>query len=138
MLYVKLTGVEIANKHETIRPSGIFDHKRPGTMVAVRPCDEACKGKTYLGMYLCDAPTGVTGEQIGDKVVLTMNNYQNPAIYVPDLDKIVWGYDSWWGEIKSEGKLREITDADIQNQWYVRALAQLEQQHSATPEKKLS
>lgn len=130
-LYVKLEGVEIANSHETIRPSGIFGGSKPGTMVAIRPCDDECKGKTYLGMYLADAPTGVVGEQDGDKIVLRMTDYTNPAIYVPALDKIVWGYGSWWGEIESEEKLHQITDADIQNVWYVRALKQLGEAKSA-------
>ena len=124
-LYVKLESVEIANAHETIRVSGIFGDDKPGMMVAIRPCDEECKGKTYLGMYLCDAPTGVIGCQVGNKIVLEMTDYNNPAIYVPELGRIVWGYGSWWEEIESEEKLRQITDADIQDIWYVRALKQL-------------
>lgn len=124
-LYVKLTGVEIANAHETIRPSDLFGSQKPGTMVAVRPCDEKYGNKTYLGMYLCSAPTGVVGDQVGDKIVLKMAGYTNPAIYVPELDEIIWGYGSWWGKIESEENLRQITDADIENVWYVRALKQL-------------
>lgn len=124
-IHVKLTSIEIENFHQTVKPSGIFGDTKPGTMVAVRPCGEEYKGKTFLGMYLCSAPTGVVGVQQGDKIVLTMIDYTNPAIYVPELDRIVWGYESWWGKIESEEKLREITDADIQNVWYVRALKQL-------------
>lgn len=125
-IYVKLEGIEIANAHETIKPSGLFGSEKPGTMVAVRPCDKECNGKTYLGMYLCSAPTGVIGEQVGGKrIVLKMVDHTNPAIYIPELDRIVWGYGSWWGKIESEEKLRQITDADIQNVWYVRALKQL-------------
>lgn len=129
--YVKLEGVEIENAHETIRVTGLLGRHVPGTLVAVRPCDPECKGKTYLGMYLCEAPTGVIGKQVGNKIVLTMNDYTNPAIFVPELNRIVWGYGSWWGEIESEDKLREITDADIQNVWYVRALKQLNEKEKA-------
>jgi hypothetical protein len=50
----------------------------------------------------------------------------NPAIFVPDLNKVIFGYESWWGEIKSPEELREITDDDIQNVWYVKALKMLE------------
>lgn len=130
--YVKLENIEIANSHETIRPSGVFGGQKPGTMVAVRPCADKYEGKTLLGMYLCDAPTGVIGRQEGETVMLEMIDYTNPAIYIPETDEIVWGYGSWWGEIESPEKLREITDEDIQNIWYVRALKQLEAQATET------
>lgn len=126
-LYVELTSIVIANQHETIRPSGIFGGKqKPGAMVAVRPCGEEYEGRTYLGMYLCSAPTGIVGKQLGTTIVLHMTDYTNPAIYIPELDQIVWGYGSWWGEIESEDQLRQITDEDIQNIWYVRALKELQ------------
>ena len=76
-------------------------------------------------MYLCSAPTGVIGHQVGNEILLQMTEYTNPAIYVPVLDKIIWGYGSWWGPIKSEEHLKQITDEDIQNIWYVKALKQL-------------
>ena len=64
-----------------------------------------------------------------------MTDYTNPAIFIPSLNKIVWGYGSWWGEIASAEKLHQITDSDIQNVWYVRALKQLQSQQPevATP-----
>ena len=127
-IYIKINSIEVSNDHETIRPSGIFGGQKPGTMVAVRPCNEKYKNKTFLGMYLCDAPTGVIGEQVGDKIVLKMTSYTNPAIYIPEYDEIVWGYGSWWGEIKSEEHLKQISDKDIQDIWYVKALKQLSNQ----------
>jgi hypothetical protein len=45
--------------------------------------------------------------------------------YVPDLDRVVWGYESWWGVIKGPEELKEITDEDIQNVWYVKAMKQM-------------
>lgn len=52
---------------------------------------------------------------------------ENPAIWVPELEKVVWGDSSWWGPIeKKEDAERLITDADIQNVWYVKALKRLE------------
>lgn len=125
-LFVQLTSIEIANAHETIKASDLFDRLEPGAMVAVRPCGKEHEGKTFLGMYLCAAPTTVYGEQKGDKIIIAMGEYTNPAIYVPELKKIVWGYESWWGEIKSKEDLHQITDEDINNCWYVRALKQLE------------
>ncbi len=49
----------------------------------------------------------------------------NPAIFVFDLKKVIYGYESWWGEIKSEEDFRKITDLDINNLWYVKALKEL-------------
>jgi len=126
-IYVKLESIEISNGHETIRPSGILSKRKPGTMVAVRPCAEKYNNKTFLGMYLADAPTGFIGKQQGGKMILEMSDYTNPAIYILELDEIVWGYESWWGEIESEEKLREITNEDIDNCWYVKALQQINQ-----------
>jgi hypothetical protein len=132
-IFVQLKSIEISNQHETIRPSGVFDEEKPGTMVAVRPCDKKYAGKTFLGMYLCDAPTGFIGRTDGEKIILEMTDYTNPAIFIPETNEIVWGYGSWWGKIESEEKLRDITDASIQDIWYVRALKQLDSLQKATP-----
>lgn len=131
-IYVKLENIEISNLNETIRP-GLAE---PGQMVAIRPCAKEYKGKTFLGMYLCSAPTGLVGRQKGDKILLEMSEYTNPAIYVPDLKKIIWGYGSWWHEITEESKLKEITDDDINNTWYVKALKQIEEREKDGKNKK--
>lgn len=125
-IYVKLENIEIANSHETIRPGDIIAQCKPGDFVAIRPIADEYNKKTFLGMYLCSAPTGMVGNQVGNKIVLKMTDYTNPAIYVPELDKIIWGYGSWWGKIESEEDLKQITDNDIQNIWYVKALKQFE------------
>ena len=49
----------------------------------------------------------------------------NPAMFVPELKKIIWGCGSWWSKIKSEGDLKQITDEDIKNTWYVKLVSQL-------------
>ena len=126
-IYIKLTSIEIENRHDTVRPTALFSGVKPGAMVKVRPCGKEYEGKTFLGMYLCSAPTGFIGEQQGEKIVLKMTEHTNPAIYVPKLDKIIWGYASWWGEIESEDQLKQITDQDIDDVWYVKALRQLDQ-----------
>ena len=43
----------------------------------------------------------------------------NPAIYVPALGRIVFGYESWWSKVSSESVVQDITDADIESQPYV-------------------
>ena len=54
--------------------------------------------------------------------MLQVSSHNNPAIFVPELKRIVWGMESWWGAVKSEDELKEITDEDIDNVWYVKLL----------------
>ncbi len=49
----------------------------------------------------------------------------NPAIFDFDLGKVIYDYESWWGEIKDENHLRQITDKDTEDIWYVKALRQI-------------
>ena len=85
----------------------------PGSFVSVRPCGDEYEDKTYLGLYVGEVA-------IGDTMSL-----HNPCIWVPDLKQYIFGCESWWGVIDSEDDLRKITDADIENVWYVRALKEL-------------
>jgi hypothetical protein len=52
-------------------------------------------------------------------------------IFIPEVNEVVWGCGSWWGKIKSEDDLKTITDEDINNVWYVKALNQLEEKNPA-------
>jgi len=83
---------------------------QPGEFVSVRPCGDEHGNKTYLGIYVGDVNIGIP----------------NPCIWVPDLKEYIFGCESWWGRIKSPEQLRQITDADIENVWYVRALREIE------------
>lgn len=104
-----------------------------GQFVSIRPCDPVYEGKTYLGILLGDLATGVAVQfQPNDGKLFVAPAWYNPAIYVPDLKRVVFGYESWWGEIESEAHLRKITESDIQNVWYVQALKQLAEAQ-ATP-----
>lgn len=97
-----------------------------GEMVAIRPVAKEYDKKTFLGIYLGDItvePIWVLNKKTNEIEVFSRGN---PAIFVPDLNKVVFGYESWWGPIKNEDQLRQITDDDIQNIWYVKALKQLE------------
>ena len=92
-----------------------------GAFVSVRGVGD--DKKTYLGIFLGEIAMEafVYPEHEKDGVV-PARYYNNPAMFVPDLNKVIFGYESWWGEIESEEQLRQITDDDIQNVWYVRAL----------------
>lgn len=91
-----------------------------GAPVAVRKCSD---GKTYLGLYLGDLATGVCcylNEQTG--IVHFSLGRHNPAIWIPQTCEMVYGLESWWSPIEKPEDLEQITDEDIQNTWYVKAL----------------
>jgi len=109
----------------THRPDLLFGGKC-GDMVAVRPCDEEHKGKTFLGVLLGEFALSVGASFNKETGSLKVrSSFHNPMMFVPELNKVVWGCGSWWGKIEKESDLRQITDADIQNVWYVRALKQI-------------
>ena len=93
-----------------------------GALVKVRPCGEEYHNKTYLGFYIGEMPTQIYQSYNPETNILTITKDRNPAIFIPKLKKIVFGYESWWGEIKSEEDLKDITDDDIANVWYVKLL----------------
>ena len=54
----------------------------------------------------------------------TMNN---PAIFVPELKKIIYGCESWWKTIRSVDEFSKISNEDINNTWYVKLLQSMDQ-----------
>jgi hypothetical protein len=102
-----------------------------GKWVSIRPCDT---NKTYLGVYLGDLNAGPQVSWHAKTKILSVHPYKNPAIYVPDLKRVVWGMESWWGVIDKPEDLKKITDADIQNVWYVKALIELGEASIVTEE----
>ncbi len=97
-----------------------------GTWVAVRPVSDNPVKKTYLGIYLGALPVkdAITSYHVKTKE-LSFLVRDNPGIFVPDLNRVVYGYESWWGRLKKPEDLKQITDQDIQNVWYVKALRAL-------------
>ena len=93
-----------------------------GSICAVRPCNDEYKGKTYLGFYLGDLPVFPRISFNNTQGVLKIRTGNNPAIFVPELHRIVFGYESWWRTIETDKDLMEITDKDIDKQWYVQCL----------------
>lgn len=93
-----------------------------GALVKIRPCAEEYKDKTFIGIYLGDLPMGISSSYNEETQILSNRAFTNPAIFVPELKKIIFGAESWWGEIKSEEDFSDITDEDINNQWYIQML----------------
>lgn len=99
-----------------------------GQFVAIRPCAEEYGGKTYLGLYLGDiAIGGGLRYEKEEKTVRVERGHYNPAIFIFDTKTVVLGIESWWGVITKEDQLKSITDLDIENVWYVKALKQLQE-----------
>lgn len=99
---------------------------KPGAWVKVRPCDEEHKGKTFLGIFLGAIALSV-GCSFDPKsgILEIRQGMHNPAMWVPAINKIVFGAGSWWGEIKDPDELRQISDGDIAAVPYVRVLKAL-------------
>lgn len=106
-----------------------FSLYKPGGFVAVRPCAEEYGNKTYLGLFLGELPdsTYVTYNTKTEELNVGMSC--NPAMFVFELNKVIYGYESWWSKIEREEDLKQITDADINNVWYVKALKTLSEQN---------
>jgi hypothetical protein len=121
---VAINKITLSRERRAIEVSGLFRPK-PGAWVAIRTC-EPSETDTYLGLFLGGVATGFTTAITDDAMELQFSSH-NPAIYVPELNRIVFGYESWWGEIKSPEDMRKITNKDIENIWYVRALKELQE-----------
>ena len=92
-----------------------------GKLAKVRPCGEEYGDKTYLGIFLGDIPQSPHVSHNPETGVLSIRAFCNPAIFVPKLNKIIFGCESWWSIVRDEDDLdKEITDELINNQWYVR------------------
>lgn len=106
--------------NKEVKASG-FGHK-VGCLCEIRPCGEEHEGKTYIGFYLGDLPIAITSSYDRNTGHLENSTMNNPAIFVPELKKIVYGCESWWREIESPEDFKEISDGDIENTWYVKLL----------------
>lgn len=109
---------ELAHPNNKVLQEGLMSSKL-GTLVKIRPVDDEYKDKTFVGFYLGELATSFTISITDDKIQLNFAGH-NPAIFVPDLGKIIYGYESWWGKIDSIDDLKSITDKDIDDIWYMK------------------
>lgn len=106
-----------------------------GSLVKVRPCGEEYEGKTYVGIFLGELAIDNTCRLNKETQELEIIPHTNPAIYVPDLQKIVFGCESWWGKVDSLEEVKEITNEDIENVWYVQLLKGMSSKEKECDEK---
>jgi hypothetical protein len=95
-----------------------------GDWVAVRPCNEKYKDKTFLGILLGELPV-TCGCSYDKEKALEFYLHMNPAIYVPEIKEIIFGCGSWWHKLDNPEDLKQITKKDINDVWYVKALKEL-------------
>ena len=99
---------------------------KTGELVSIRPVGEEYGKKTFLGIYLGEMAQNASFQYDKENKTITAGfGFYNPAIFVPALKKTIYGYESWWGKIESEEQLHQITDNDINNVWYVKALKEM-------------
>jgi hypothetical protein len=114
------------HKKMEVETSTTIDLRKCGTPVKVRSCKAEHGDKTYFGILIGDVALSpnVSIDKEGTMHV-SMGSY-NPAIFIPELKTIVYGCESWWGEIESaDDLLKLITDDTIKNVWYVKALSSI-------------
>ena len=92
-----------------------------GKPVVIRVCDKTDDKKTYLGVFVGEVPSYASVSYDKEQVLHIRPAY-NPAIFVPELNRIVLGCESWWKIIDNKNDLSEISDEDINNVWYMKAL----------------
>lgn len=107
------------NEIETEKPEQ-YCMAESGSLVRIRPCGKEYGDKTYLGLYLGHQPWMPCCSYDEKTKKLSFRMATNPAIYVFDLKKVIFGAQSWWSVIKSENELRDITKDEINNTWYVK------------------
>ena len=103
-----------------------FGNVAPGDFVAVRSCRKEHEDRTFLGIYVGDVSDSYIGHDNTANSIIVKSSMPNPCMWVPEIEDYIFGYESWWHKISTEDDLKDITNADIENVWYVRALSQLD------------
>ena len=93
-----------------------------GSPCEVSPCGEEYGGKTYLGIYLGELPFMIHTTYDPESGIIRNTPANNPAIFVPELKKIIFGIESWWRIIEKPEDFRGISQDDIESTWYVQLL----------------
>lgn len=117
---IQVDGIQLDGEPITLRAGSV------GRLVKVRPCGDDGGGKTFLGFFLGELAISPSVSFDLKTKVMRVSTVGNPAIFVPDLVRIVWGAESFWSLIDTEEDLRDITDETINEQWYMKALRRLQ------------
>lgn len=97
-----------------------------GSLCEIQPCGNEYEKKSFLGIYLGELPISIQTTFDKRSGMLTNFTVSNPAIFVPELKKIIYGMESWWRIIEKPEDFRGISEEDIENTWYVKLLRDME------------
>lgn len=96
--------------------------------VRIKPCNPKYENKTFFGIHLGEMARGVSCSIDKDRpdILNVFSTHYNPAIFVPELGKVIFGYESFWSRITDE-EVKEITNSEINSTWYIKALRGLQE-----------
>jgi len=107
-------------KYEDSEP---INKRECGTPVKVSSCKKEHGDKTCFGILIGEVALSIGHSIDKEGNVTAKRQGYNPAIYIPELNDIVYGCESWWQRIKSEKELNKlITEEIIENVWYMKML----------------
>lgn len=78
-----------------------------GTLCEIRPCGEEYENKSYLGIYLGELPISISTSYDTNTGVLKNRAVNNPAIFVPELKKIIYDTKAGGGKLSQQMTLPE-------------------------------
>lgn len=90
--------------------------------VRVRLCED---DKTYFGILLGEFPWHTNASYNEESGMLKISTMTNPCILLPREKKVVFGAESWWSKIEQGEDISDITDEDINDQWYMKLAKEL-------------
>lgn len=93
------------------------------TPIRVRPCAE---DRTYFGILLGDFPQRTQVSFSEETAELNVETVNNPCILIPELNRVVFGCESWWSRLQPGEDVSDIMDDTIENTWYVKLFRNLE------------
>lgn len=93
--------------------------------VRVRLCED---NRTYFGILLGEFPWMTRASYSDDTGELEISTTTNPCILIPEINRVVFGAESWWGVIKPGEDISDITDDDIENVWYMKLLRSMDKE----------
>lgn len=99
-----------------------------GKLCKIRPCAEEYNDKSYVGIYIGELPISIYTTYDEKSGVLSNGTMDNPAIFVPELKKIIYGCESYWSIIDDISEFKSITDEDIDGIWYVQLLKAMKEE----------
>lgn len=92
-----------------------------GKLVRVRPLVENPNNLTYVGIYLGELIDAPKVFYYSGPNKLRIDNSYTPAIFVPALNRVVWGSNVFWDRPANDKDLfREVTQNEIDSVGYER------------------